>query len=82
VDMNSLNLAEVILETKKLAKERGVEILGSELIGLIPAKALTDAAIGFGLSTDEQGMQLAIESLGLSYHSKFELKERILENYF
>lgn len=82
VDMNSLNLAEVFLEIKKLAEERGVNLLGSELIGLIPAKALSDAAIGFGLNPDEEGMQLVVESLKLSYHSKFELKERILENYF
>lgn len=79
VDMNCVSLAEIFLEVKKLALAQGVEVLGSELIGLIPLKALADTAKGFGKNPDDHGMQFAIDTLNLSYHSKFDLDERILE---
>lgn len=80
IDVEAINISEVFLEIRRLAHARGVQILGSELIGLVPMKALTDAAEEFRVSKEDDPITVAIDSLNLSYHSKFDPNERILEN--
>ena len=73
-------------EACEKARERGVRVTGSELVGLIPKKALIDAADYFlkkqrrslGISEKEK-IKIAIKSLGLDDLSPFEPSEKIIE---
>ena len=68
------------------AQERGMRVTGSELVGLIPLKAMTDAGKYFlrrqqrsvGVSEDEL-VKIAIKSLGLDDLKPFNPKEKIIE---
>lgn len=68
------------------AQERGMRVTGSELVGLIPLKAMTDAGKFFlrrqqrsvGVSEDEL-VKIAIKSLGLDDLKPFNPKEKIIE---
>lgn len=68
------------------AAERGMRVTGSELVGLIPLKALTDAGKYFlrkqqrsvGVS-EEELVKIAIKSLGLDDLKPFNPKEKIIE---
>ncbi len=68
------------------AEKRGVRVTGSELVGLIPLKAILDAGIYYlkkqGKSTgvpEEELIDIAIKSLGLSDISEFDPKQKIIE---
>lgn len=68
------------------ALARGVRVTGSELIGLVPLKTLTQAGSYFlhqqGRSTDvseAELVQVAIATLGLDELAPFEPKERVIE---
>ena len=73
-------------ETCKSAIERGLRVTGSELIGLVPLKAMLDAGDYFlqkqerslGIS-DEEKIKIAVKSLGLDDLKPFHPKERIIE---
>jgi glutamate formiminotransferase/formiminotetrahydrofolate cyclodeaminase len=73
-------------ETVKAATERGLRVTGSELIGLIPLKAMLDAGDYFlqkqqrslGISEEEK-IKIAIKSLGLDDLKPFNPKEKIIE---
>jgi glutamate formiminotransferase/formiminotetrahydrofolate cyclodeaminase len=73
-------------EVCKKAQERGVRVTGSELVGLIPLKALLDAGRYFlvrqqrsvGVSDDEL-IKIAVRSMGLSDIHKFKPEEKIIE---
>jgi glutamate formiminotransferase/formiminotetrahydrofolate cyclodeaminase len=73
-------------ETCKAAQERGLRVTGSELIGLIPLKAMLDAADYFlkkqerslGISESEK-IKIAVKSLGLDDLKPFNPKEKIIE---
>ncbi|MCB9233545.1 MAG: glutamate formimidoyltransferase [Bacteroidia bacterium] len=68
------------------AHQRGLRVTGSELIGLLPKKALTDAGRYFlkksewseGAS-EEELIQIAIKSMGLAELKPFDPKEKIIE---
>jgi glutamate formiminotransferase / formiminotetrahydrofolate cyclodeaminase len=68
------------------ATERGLRVTGSELVGLIPLKAMLDAGKYFlqkqkrsiGVSEAEL-IKIAIKSLGLDELAPFKPKERIIE---
>jgi glutamate formiminotransferase/formiminotetrahydrofolate cyclodeaminase len=68
------------------AQERGMRVTGSELVGLIPLKALTDAGKYFlrrqqrsvGVS-EEELLKIAIKSLGLDDLKPFNPKVKIIE---
>jgi glutamate formiminotransferase/formiminotetrahydrofolate cyclodeaminase len=70
-DFEQTSLKELFDTVKKLANEYGTDVKGSELIGLIPEKALTD-----GFSSPEE----AIHHLGLNVKEHFDINERVLEN--
>ncbi len=73
-------------ETVKAAQQRGLRVTGSELVGLVPLKAMLDAADYFllkqerslGISDDEK-IKIAIKSLGLDDLKPFNPQERIIE---
>ncbi|WP_298263091.1 glutamate formimidoyltransferase [uncultured Lutibacter sp.] len=73
-------------ETVKAATERGLRVTGSELIGLIPLKAMLDAGDYFlrkqhrslGISEEEK-IKIAVKSLGLDDLKPFNPKEKIIE---
>lgn len=68
------------------ALERGLRVTGSELVGLIPKKAMIDAGKYFlkkqqrsiGISDDEI-IKIAVKSLGLDDLKPFNAKEKIIE---
>lgn len=68
------------------AQERGMRVTGSELVGLIPLKALTDAGKYFlrkqqrsvGVS-EEELVKIAVKSLGLDDLKPFNPREKIIE---
>ncbi len=73
-------------ETVKAAEKRGLRVTGSELIGLIPLKAMLDAADYFlkkqkrslGISEAEK-IKIAVKSLGLDDLKPFRPEEKIIE---
>ncbi len=73
-------------ECVKSAAQRGMRVTGSELIGLIPLKAMLDAGKYFlekqsrstGVS-EEELIRIAIKSMGLDELSPFHPRERIIE---
>ena len=73
-------------EVCRKAEERGVRVTGSELVGLIPLKAMLDAGRHFlhrqqrsaGVS-DEELIRTAVRSMGLSELKPFNPEEKIIE---
>lgn len=73
-------------EVCKKAESRGIRVTGSELVGLIPLKALLDAGKYFlrkqkrsvGVSEKEL-IKIAVKSLGLDELSPFDPEKRIIE---
>ncbi len=73
-------------EVCKKATERGIRVTGSELVGLIPLKAMLDAGRYFlqkqqrstGVSEKEL-IKIAVKSMGLDELSPFKPEERIIE---
>ena len=73
-------------EVCRKADERGVRVTGSELVGLIPLKAMVDAGKYFlskqqrsaGVSDDEL-IKIAIRSMGLNDIHEFKPEEKIIE---
>ena len=90
----SMNLTNVSItsvhkafdEVCEKANERGIRVTGSELVGLIPLKSLTDAGIYFlkkqgrsaGVSEKEL-IHIAVKSLGLDDLGVFEPDKKIIE---
>ncbi len=69
-DIEASPIVDVFTEIEKMAKENGVETNGSELIGLIPQKALQHEL----MTIDE-----AIEYLGLNAVKPFSKEKNIIE---
>jgi glutamate formiminotransferase/formiminotetrahydrofolate cyclodeaminase len=73
-------------EVCRKAEARGVRVTGSELVGLIPLKAILDAGRYFlhkqqrsaGVS-DEELIKIAVRSMGLDEISEFNPSEKIIE---
>jgi glutamate formiminotransferase / formiminotetrahydrofolate cyclodeaminase len=73
-------------EVCRKADQRGIRVTGSELVGLIPKKAMIDAGKYFlskqqrslGVS-DEELIKIAIKSMGLDELKPFNPKEKIIE---
>lgn len=90
----SLNLTNISItpvhvafeEASKKAAERGIRVTGSELVGLIPLKAMIDAGKYFlrkqnrsvGVSQSEL-IKIAVKSLGLDDLKPFKPEEKIIE---
>jgi len=73
-------------EICKMAEKRGVRVTGSELVGLVPLKAMLDAGKYFlkkqkrsvGVS-DAELIKIAVKSIGLDELAKFNPREKIIE---
>ena len=73
-------------ESCKSAQERGMRVSGSELVGLIPLRAMIDAGKYFlkkqnrsaGIS-EEEIIKIAVKSLGLDDLRPFNPREKIIE---
>ena len=80
------SMHEAFDETCKAAERRGLRVTGSELVGLIPLKSMTDAADFFlrkqnrslGISEREK-IKIAIKSLGLDDLKPFDPDQKIIE---
>lgn len=91
ISMNLTNINETPMhiafdEVCKKANERGMRVTGSELVGLIPLKAMLDAGKYFlkkqkrsvGVSEKEL-IKIAVKSLGLDELTPFKPEDRIIE---
>lgn len=89
MNLTNVNVTPVHIafdEVCKKADERGIRVTGSELVGLIPLKCLTDAGKYFlkkqkrsiGVSESEL-IKIAVKSLGLDELAPFKPEERIIE---
>jgi glutamate formiminotransferase/formiminotetrahydrofolate cyclodeaminase len=89
MNLTNINITPVHIafdEVCNKAAERGLRVTGSELVGLIPLKAMLDAGKYFlkkqkrstGVSEKEL-IKIAIKSLGLDELGPFKPEERIIE---
>jgi glutamate formiminotransferase / formiminotetrahydrofolate cyclodeaminase len=89
INLTNINITPVHIafdEVCNKANARGIRVTGSELVGLIPLKAMLDAADYFlqkqqrsiGISEKEK-IKIAIKSLGLDELTPFKPEERIIE---
>jgi glutamate formiminotransferase / formiminotetrahydrofolate cyclodeaminase len=89
MNLTNINITPVHIafdEVCKKADARGIRVTGSELVGLIPLKAMLDAGKYFlqkqkrstGVSEKEL-IKIAIKSMGLDELGKFDPNERIIE---
>ena len=89
MNLTNINITPVHVafdEVCKKADARGIRVTGSELVGLIPLKAMLDAGKYFlqkqkrskGVSEKEL-IKIAIKSMGLDELGKFDPQERIIE---
>ena len=85
-DITVTSMHQAFDEVSERARERGMRVTGSELIGLVPLQAMLDAGTYFlrkqqrsvGIS-DEEIIKIAIKSLGLDELAPFDPKNRIIE---
>jgi glutamate formiminotransferase / formiminotetrahydrofolate cyclodeaminase len=91
VSMNLTNIEETPLHAAfdaccESAGKRGLRVTGSEIVGMVPKKCLVDAGRYFlrkqkwseGVS-DEESIDIAIRSMGLSELKPFDAKEKVIE---
>jgi glutamate formiminotransferase/formiminotetrahydrofolate cyclodeaminase len=91
VSMNLTNIEETPLHAAfdacfEAASKRGLRVTGSEIVGMVPKKSLTDAGRYFlrkqkwseGAS-DEELIDIAVRSMGLSELKHFDPKEKVIE---
>jgi glutamate formiminotransferase/formiminotetrahydrofolate cyclodeaminase len=89
INLTNINITPMHIafdEVCKKADERGVRVTGSELVGLIPLKAMLDAGKYFlqkqkrslGIS-EKEIIKIAIKSLGLDELNPFKPEEKIIE---
>ena len=85
-DITVTSMHQVFELACERAAVRGIRVTGSELIGVIPLKAMLDAGKYFlhkqkrstGIS-DEEILKIAIKSLGLDELAPFDPKKKIIE---
>ena len=91
VSMNLTNIEETALHVAfdacaEAAAKRGLRVTGSEIVGMVPKKCLVDSGRYFlrkqrwsqGAS-EEELIDIAIRSMGLSELKPFEPKEKVIE---
>ena len=71
----------VFEEVKKEAAALGVEVTGSEIVGLTPKEALVMAGkhYGHGHTAEENLLSIAVEKLGLADLEPFDLQKKVIE---
>lgn len=89
MNLTNINITPIHIafdEVCKKADARGIRVTGSELVGLVPLKSLTDAGKYFlkkqqrsvGVSEKEL-IRIAVKSMGLDELTPFKPEERIIE---
>ena len=91
ISMNLTNISVTPIhiafdECSERARDRGVRVTGSELVGLIPLQAMLDAGRYFlrkqhrstGVS-DSELIKIAVKSMGLDELGEFDPKKKIIE---
>lgn len=89
MNLTNINVTPIHIafdEVCRKADARGIRVTGSELVGLVPLKALTDAGKYFlrkqkrstGVSEKEL-IKIAVKSMGLDELGPFKPEERIIE---
>lgn len=81
-DLDSCAVHEAFEACRALAKDIGVQLNGSELIGLAPLRVFLEAGNFFRVGNDIKEsdlVDLAIEQLGLNVLTPFHAEERIIE---
>ncbi|MEO6611261.1 MAG: glutamate formimidoyltransferase [Chitinophagaceae bacterium] len=89
MNLTNINITPVHIafdEVCKKAEARGIRVTGSELVGLIPLRSLTDAGKYFlkkqkrsiGVSEKEL-IKIAVKSMGLDELGPFKPEERVIE---
>ena len=89
MNLTNINVTPVHIafdEVCKKATERGIRVTGSELVGLIPLKAMTDAGKYFLIKqqrstgvSEKELIKIAVKSMGLNELTPFIPEERIIE---
>lgn len=85
-DFEEVSVYTVFETIKQEAEKIGVNVAGSELIGLIPKKALVDAGLlyakkrGIKVFDNNTLIEEAVRNLGLDSLAPFDVKTRILDN--
>ncbi len=89
INLTNINVTPVHIafdEACKKANERGLRVTGSEIVGLIPLKAMLDAGKYFLLKqqrsigvSEKELIKIAIKSMGLDELCSFKPEERIIE---
>uniref|UniRef100_A0A8D0ZGU2 Formimidoyltransferase-cyclodeaminase n=1 Tax=Sus scrofa TaxID=9823 RepID=A0A8D0ZGU2_PIG len=85
LDFEVTGLHTVFEETCREAQELSLPVVGSQLVGLVPLKALLDAAAFYCekenlfLLQDEHRIRLVVNRLGLDSLAPFKPKERIID---
>ncbi len=85
-DINTTPLHAAFDEVCRCAEARGVRVTGTEIVGLVPERALIDAGKHFlrkqhrstGIPKEDI-LDIAIKSMGLSDLRPFEPKEKVIE---
>ncbi|MBC8005444.1 MAG: glutamate formimidoyltransferase [Verrucomicrobia bacterium] len=85
-DITITSIHHAFTEVEERARERGIRVTGSELIGLIPLQAMLDAGRYFlrkqkrstGIP-DKEIIKIAIKSMGLDELAPFDPSKRIIE---
>jgi len=85
-NINHTSLHKAFEECRKSANRRGLRVTGSELVGLVPKKVMTEAGRYFlqqqnrstGVS-DEELIHIAVKSLGLDELGPFDPQKKIIE---
>ena len=86
----SMNLRDVELcplhvafeACRSIASDHGVELCGSELVGLVPLSAMLESGRWYaaeGIEDERELVAAAIAGLGLSYLDDFDADKRIIE---
>lgn len=78
----SVTPMHVVYETIKwLADNHGIEVSGSELVGLVPLRAMLEAGRWYNpeANDDDELISAAVDGMGLNDLSPFIAKERIIE---
>lgn len=84
-DYKTTSMHHVYEEAKKLAEARGITVTGSEIVGMVPFRALYESGL-FYLKRQERPagipvmdvLKTASQSLGLNDVSPFKIEERVL----
>lgn len=83
MDYKTTGMYEVFQKVQNEAKALGVEVTGSEVVGLVPLAALLDVgrkiSSSYQDSSEDQIVKRAIDFLGLNLHYPFEPEAKILD---